>query len=208
MRKDVLHALADEAAAVAGGCGATMAVWPSSGVETVLVASHPELGELVELEHVLGDGPGLHALRAEQPVSVPDLVHDPRWARLGHEALARGLRACVAASGPGPGATAVVTVYGLRPGEPGETAVPFLASLARQAAWLSAFAETREQQEREVRRLRQTMDGRETIEQAKGMIMQALGVDAEEAFAELRRTSQNAHMKLRDVAQRLVAREI
>ncbi|GLX95101.1 GAF and ANTAR domain-containing protein [Herbidospora sp. NBRC 101105] len=208
MRVDVLTALADEAAAVTGGCGATMALWPRAGVETVLVASHPELGELVELEHFLGDGPGLHALRSEHPVRVPDLVHDPRWTRLGREALTRGLRACVAAAGRGPGATAVITVYGLRPGEPGEPVAPFVASLARQAAWLSAFADTGEQHEREVRQLRQTMEGRETIEQAKGMIMQALGVDAEQAFAELRRTSQNAHMKLRDVAERLIAREI
>nr|WP_157554090.1 GAF and ANTAR domain-containing protein [Herbidospora sakaeratensis] len=208
MRDDVLHALADEAAAMPGGCGATMAVWPRPGAETVLVASHPELGELVELEHFLGDGPGLAALRSERPVAVPDLGRDPRWVRFGREALARGLRGCVAASGHGPGVTAVVTVYGLRPGEPDESAAPFAETLARQAARLSTFADAQERQSREVRQLRETMEGRETIEQAKGMIMQALGVDAEQAFAELRRTSQNAHLKLRDVAERLIAREI
>ncbi|WP_062430330.1 GAF and ANTAR domain-containing protein [Herbidospora daliensis] len=208
MRDDVLHALADEAAAMSGGCGATAAVWAHSGATSALVASQPELGELVELEHLLGDGPGLAALRSERPVTVPDLARDPRWVRFGREALARGLRGCVAASGQDSGVTAVITVYGLRPGEPGEAAAPFVVSLARQAARLSTLADAEERHLREVRHLRQTMEGRETIEQAKGMLMQALGVDAEQAFAELRRTSQNAHLKLRDVAERLIAREI
>ncbi|WP_157521881.1 ANTAR domain-containing protein [Herbidospora cretacea] len=201
---DVLSALADEIAVMAGGCGTTMALWPVSAAEPTLIASHPELGELVELEHVLDDGPSLSALRGEEAVTVTDLARDRRWPTLGRAALTRGLRGCVAAAGHAPGVAVVATVYGLRPGEPGRAAGPGVAAMARQAAWLATFADAQERHQREVRQLRLTMAGREAIEQAKGMIMQALGVDAETAFAELRRTSQNAHMKLRDVAEQLV----
>jgi hypothetical protein len=46
---------------------------------------------------------------------------------------------------------------------------------------------------------------RAVIEQAKGMVMWSERCDAEAAFAVLRSASQNANVKLHDVAQRLVA---
>jgi hypothetical protein len=45
---------------------------------------------------------------------------------------------------------------------------------------------------------------REVIEQAKGMVMLAAGCNADDAFGMLRRCSQNAHIKLHDVARRLI----
>jgi hypothetical protein len=45
---------------------------------------------------------------------------------------------------------------------------------------------------------------RPTIEQAKGVLMSAYGLDAEEAFALLRRYSQDCNVKVRDVARDLV----
>ena len=52
--------------------------------------------------------------------------------------------------------------------------------------------------------LRQAMDSRAVIEQAKGKIMGANGCAAEEAFAMLVRASQRENVKLRDVARRVV----
>jgi hypothetical protein len=46
---------------------------------------------------------------------------------------------------------------------------------------------------------------REAIDQAKGMVMLAAGCDAEEAFAMLRRASQNTNVKLHDIAHRMVS---
>lgn len=45
---------------------------------------------------------------------------------------------------------------------------------------------------------------REAIDQAKGMVMFATGCDADAAFGLLRKYSQNANIKLHDVAHRLV----
>ena len=52
--------------------------------------------------------------------------------------------------------------------------------------------------------VRRSALSRGTIEQAKGVIMGALGVGDEEAFALLRRGSQNANVKVRDLAARLL----
>jgi len=52
--------------------------------------------------------------------------------------------------------------------------------------------------------VRRSAESRGSIEQAKGILMATLAVDADVAFELLRRHSQNANVKVRDVAQLLV----
>jgi hypothetical protein len=52
--------------------------------------------------------------------------------------------------------------------------------------------------------VRRSAESRGTIEQAKGVIMASLGVDADTAFGLLKRSSQNANIKLRELAQALI----
>ncbi|HSE10866.1 MAG TPA: PAS and ANTAR domain-containing protein [Nocardioidaceae bacterium] len=54
--------------------------------------------------------------------------------------------------------------------------------------------------------VRRSAASRGTIEQAKGVIMVTLAVDADEAFARLKRSSQNANVKLRDLAAELLGK--
>jgi len=50
------------------------------------------------------------------------------------------------------------------------------------------------------------MKSRAQIEQAKGIIMGAMGIDAEAAFEQLRMQSQHENVKLRDIAAEIVRR--
>lgn len=52
--------------------------------------------------------------------------------------------------------------------------------------------------------VRRSAESRGAIEQAKGIIMATLALDADEAFARLKRRSQNENVKLRDLAQLLI----
>ncbi len=52
--------------------------------------------------------------------------------------------------------------------------------------------------------VRRSAESRGTIEQAKGLIMATLAVDADEAFELLKKCSQNANVKLRDLADSLL----
>lgn len=61
-----------------------------------------------------------------------------------------------------------------------------------------------DQLESELTGLRTAMLSRAVIEQAKGMIMLRDKCGADDAFATLVRVSQSAHLKLRDVAERVV----
>lgn len=56
----------------------------------------------------------------------------------------------------------------------------------------------------EVTQLRQAMDSRATIEQAKGIVMCRYGIDADSAFQLLRRWSMETNVKVRIVALMLV----
>jgi AmiR/NasT family two-component response regulator len=51
--------------------------------------------------------------------------------------------------------------------------------------------------------LTQALDSRAVIDQARGILMERRGINAEEAFGELIRESQNTNTKLREVAARL-----
>ena len=54
--------------------------------------------------------------------------------------------------------------------------------------------------------LREALDSRDAIGQAKGILMARRGISAEEAFEVLRRTSQDVNVKLRDLADTVTAR--
>ena len=60
--------------------------------------------------------------------------------------------------------------------------------------------------ELEVAQLRQALQSRDVIGQAKGILMERRGISADEAFDVLRRASQSLNIKLTTVAQTLVDR--
>ncbi|GIH93054.1 hypothetical protein Psi01_36840 [Planobispora siamensis] len=202
-----LSALTLQAASVAGVCGASATVL-HAGNDPLLVASYPELGEIAELELELHEGPTWDALAHDAPLHVADALRESRWPGFCEAMTRRGVRSCVAAVASLQGTTTAVTLYGLRPGVPGPAHGALATAFARQAALLSIGFDVRDRGQRTVEELRKILASRWPIEQAKGMIMQALACDADEAFAELRRTSQNSHLKLREVARMLINRDL
>ena len=56
--------------------------------------------------------------------------------------------------------------------------------------------------------LHEALSSRAVIEQAKGIVMARDRCGADEAFATLRQESQHTHVKLRDVATRIVAKHL
>ena len=59
---------------------ATAGIW-RAGELVVLVASHPDLPELIEAQLSSGRGPVLDALAGGGPVSCPDTLGETRWIR-------------------------------------------------------------------------------------------------------------------------------
>jgi hypothetical protein len=199
-----LHRLSELSARQVPGCsGATAALW-RDGEPVELAATHPDLSALFELCHAAGTGPWTEALATGETVYCADTLEDERWPGYASAALQRGVRCSVTLVhlfGP---MTVTLTMYGARPRalEPGRVGVAELL-IAFGGATLgnaSIYGET----QRAALHLRESAESRMVVDQAKGILMHALGCTAAEAFDRLRQISQTRHVKVTDVAATII----
>lgn len=183
---------------VAGGPwnSASVARQLPHGMWGTWVATGP-LGQLGDpLQWELGEGPARDALTAEL-VTAPDLPADRRWPAWRAAALPLGGRAVVAIRLHAGRTLGLLTVYADRPVVPDRAAVDHLQTMA---AHLSALLDVTSR----VRNLEEAMRSRGVIGQAIGLLVERYGIAAEQAFATLRRISQNENVKIAHLATRLV----
>ncbi|MTE21622.1 ANTAR domain-containing protein [Streptomyces sp. TRM43335] len=201
-----LARLAEQVARCTPGCcgaAATVHVGDERAEATVAV-THPDLSELLALQWEGEEGPVPQALRTGHPTGSEDLLLEDRWPRYRARALEMGLRSGTTLPYRRDGLALTVTVYGFRPRPQTEAARSPAAllgdlaatGLARERRYRDALAE--------VEQLEEALRGRPVVDQACGIVMYVLGCDVEEAFALLRRISQQTNRKLADLARALV----
>jgi AmiR/NasT family two-component response regulator len=100
---------------------------------------------------------------------------------------------------------AAVNFYAKRRLDLGEEEIRAAASFAHQVAAAIQSVEAYRSTARLARDMAEAMRSRAVIEQAKGILMADERIDSAQAFDRLKQLSQHANLKLRDVAQRLVA---
>jgi GAF domain-containing protein len=202
--EEVARRVAESAASsVAGVSGASFTLWQASDA-ILTAATHPDLADLVELQVATGDGPAITAHETGTAVEVADTLDEERWPRVIAFALRRGIRGMLSSGLSVDGRSASLTLYAVRPRTfppDAGTAVELLAGQALIALrQLDDYDGARNMAEQ----MRQAMESRSVIDVAKGMLMQALGCDADTAFAELVAASQRSQVKLADIARQLV----
>ena len=138
-----------------------------------------------------------------------DLAADPDLPRFGPAAAALGISAVIS-TGMFPGGTpprfgALNCWSRTRGGLDGADRDHALV-LASYAATAIAGVQARTVAELKAEQLKEAVDSRDVIGQAKGILMERRGYDSAAAFDVLRRTSQELNIKLRDVATTLVER--
>jgi hypothetical protein len=162
------------------------------------------MSTLDALQQETGEGPCLAAAAGETAVDdtvvwVDEIASDPRWPRLSARIVAET-----------PARSSVSFRLFTHQGTLGalnlfsDTANAFdedSREIGRVYATHAALAMFRTRQQGE---FRSALASRDTIGQAKGMIMERFGIDAVEAFSLLRRLSQDGNTPLADVARRLV----
>jgi hypothetical protein len=186
---------------VAACSGATAVLWRGNK-PALRAASHPDLPGLDDVQLSSGRGPVLEALSGGSPVSCPDTLTEARWPEYASAALRRGVRCCVTlAYRPGPDAV-TLSLSGARPRslEPGQFAELLTAF---GGAVMGNAAEYGDAQ-RTALQLRAAADSRALVDQAKGMLMQALGCSAEDALDRLRQISQERNLRVTDVARTII----
>ena len=200
-----LNRLAELAAWQVPACaGAHAAVWRDGEVVTG-AATHPDLAELAELQLGAGRGPIVAACDAGTPVSCPDTLQEDRWPEYAEAALRRGVRCSVHLVRELPDGTLVLSLFGVRPGVLDEQSNPVADVLAAFGGAMLANATAYHQARRTASQLADAVAARSVVDQAKGVLMHALGCDADEALRRLRRESQRRHVKVTEVASEVVA---
>jgi GAF domain-containing protein len=158
-----------------------------------------------ELQYTEQEGPCLDAYRTGNTFRIRDLADEPRWPSYVPRAVERGARSMMsiplAAQGQVVGA---LNFYGRSPDVFSAEAAAIGAVVASHAGLASQLAAAFFGHRQLAEQMAEAMQSRAMIEQAKGIIMATLHCDADTAFAELIRASQNSNRKLREVAQALV----
>jgi hypothetical protein len=159
-------------------------------------------------------GPSLMAATGEEPIVTADLWHDSRWPHLTPEAVRAQLdpqhhdmvsRPLGVAAVPGvwdDQGLVVLSVYLDHPADDHTLAV--LIRHERLVASAMTIADVATRTAAEADQVLDALASRAVIEQAKGSIMAVRRCDAEQAWAVLRRASQQFNVKLRELALALV----
>lgn len=174
-------------------------VSPPDGFESV-AATSPLAPRIDAFQQDFNEGPCLDAADGEPLVRCDDLKNDPRWPRFGKSAAAEGVHSVLSFQLYTFGSRrAVMNLVGLRPNVFTMEAEAFAGMIATHAA-TALIAHNKELQ------FQSALASRDTIGQAKGMIMERFGVDAVRAFELLVKMSQNSNTRLAEVAGEIVAR--
>ena len=166
-------------------------------VETV-AATSPLVAELDAFQLECGEGPDLEVVTDRHGVLVPDVRNETRWPRWAERVAAAGVRSML---GTRLYTTSTVigslNFYDVEVDRFGPEDVDVAHLLACHAAVAMDSA-------RETEHLWKAIDARNLIGQAQGILMERFAVDADQAFAVLRRYSQDNNLKLHVVAERLI----
>ncbi len=156
------------------------------------------------------EGPCLDCYRTGVAVSVPDLAAAAtRWPSFAPVAVAAGFASVHAVPMRLRDATiGVLGLFGTRVGALSEEDLSLARALADVASVALVTGRAAEDRTTLAEQLQAAMDSRVLIEQAKGLLAHAGGLEIDQAFAALRSYSRDHNLKLTDVAHALVSRQL
>ncbi|HEY1624518.1 MAG TPA: ANTAR domain-containing protein [Streptosporangiaceae bacterium] len=201
-----LSRLAEMAAWQVPGCsGVTAAVWYDHEVISY-TSTHPDLAALAELQLRSGAGPMLAAAETGLAVNCPDMLEETRWPEFADAALRHGVRCAVhLVRGMPPRQALVLALFGVRPGALDADASPVADTLAAFGGAMLSNATVYGEAQLIATQFKDAVAARSVVDQAKGILMHALGCDADDALRRLREESQRRHIKVTEVATQVVA---
>lgn len=167
---------------------------------TTRAATSSFVKELDALQYELREGPCYESLQGTTIISAPHIEHDQRWPRYVPAAVKAGLRSQLAVKLflDEDGTVGGLNLYSTSQSEIGAGAAIAADLFASQA--VVALEKTRELDE-----LHHALTTRELIGQAVGLVMAQYHLDSQAAFNFLARTSSQSNIKLRDIAERVIA---
>jgi hypothetical protein len=180
----------------AAHAGITVSKRPSD-IETVAATdSYPTL--LDDIQRNCNEGPCLSAARGDRLVQVDDLNTDNRWPRYSREAVATTpIRSVLSLQLFAHRLSAAsLNLYS-------QDVRAFSAESAKLGLVFAAYTTLTWSMLRRDQHFRKGLSSRDTIGQAKGVLMERFHIDAEAAFELLKRRSQTSNKPVIEIARRL-----
>jgi ANTAR domain len=199
-----LSQLVDLAARQVPACSGASAVLWRNGEPAVVTASHPSLPELIDVQIRSGRGPMLDALGRGEPSSCPDTLEETRWPEYASAALRQGVRCSISLAHRSGTEAVSLSLFSARPRTLGPDSVAIAERLVNLGGSVVGFASEYGEARRAARQLRDAADSRAVVDQAKGVLMHALGLSADEALKRMRQVSQARNLKVTEVAARVI----
>jgi GAF domain-containing protein len=188
-----------------GAAMAGVTVLRTSGPVTAAVTSDVA-ARLQELQHRLGEGPALDAARSGDTVRADRAGAHERWPAYSASSEQAGVHSYLSVPLlPGTEQPGSLNLYGVLPHAFHRMNESVLALFVEAAAVAVRNARRYGEARNLIEQLRIALRSRAVIDQAKGIVMALRGLDAETAFDVLVARSQRENVKLRVVAERVVA---
>ena len=176
---------------------AGIALATRNGRAEIGAVTDPVIEILYRFQIEAGQGPMLAAISG-QTIAVSDVATEDRWPRWQTAAAAAGIGSALhVPMTAGDRTTGVLSLYNTQPKAFTVDDEAIAHILARHASVAVATA-------RHEVSMVQALDARKLVGQAMGILMERFDLDGDQAFAVLRRYSQDTNTKLRDVAHQLV----
>jgi len=189
------------------GCDSAGASIAAEGKLTTLGATDDFTLATDRDQYEANEGPCLDSLRSGKRTVISDLSKEDRWPRWRERAVKKGLRSSLSLPLHVQGKTlGALNLYSRSSNSFGSEAQEVAQLLSSQASIVLANAQLYEQSQKLSEDLEQALETRGLIGEAKGIIMEREKCSAAEAFEMLKKISQNANVKLRDVAAEVVSR--
>lgn len=195
---ETVRRIADQARRSLGADHAGVVLVRSGRTLASAGATDPVAQQADQLQYELVEGPCIGVAGGSHFMYSPDVSVDERWPRWGPRAATLGVRSMLSAGlYTATRRFGALTLYATRPGR-FNTEDAAIADLfaAHAAAALAAATESES--------LQSAVATRTVIGQAQGILMARYGLGAEQAFAVLRRYSQDTDQKLYHVAGRVI----
>ena len=209
--KGTLQRIVDCAQITIEGCDAASISLVNGEEITTPVQSNSIALEIDRFQYEWGEGPCLDAIRIEPMLYAEDLSDDQRWPNFGPAAVERGMRSLLSCRLTAGQTLGSLNMYAKIPQAYGAgdrtKALIFATHAGTALGSAGTLHDVQELLESEILRaenLESALMSRETIGQAEGILIERERITADQAFAILRRSSQNLNLKLRDLAQYVV----
>jgi hypothetical protein len=142
-------------------------------------------------------------MAGNSPVSCADTLTESRWPEFTAAALRMGIRNCVVLTYRGRAAV-TLSLYGLRPRAIDPYQIQLAELLVAYAGALVGAVADYDDSRRLADQLRDASSSRAIVDQAKGILMHALGCSADEALERMRQVSQRTNLRATEVARRII----